>query len=145
MKGCEKYKGLLMGLMDGELTPEENQEIHDHMIKCDACRQEYEALKEAGSKIEKVSFVEPQDEILKKLWKSPYNRLTRYSGIFLVFGGWLALLVYALIEILKDSQEPAFPRIATVAVFLGFFILLFTVIRERIKTYKTDPYKEVER
>ena len=69
MSDCEKYKGLLMGLIDGELTPEETGEVDAHLIKCSSCREEYEQLRETANKIEVVSFDEPQDEILKKLWK----------------------------------------------------------------------------
>ena len=30
---CEKYKALLMGLMDNELTPEEASEVNSHLIE----------------------------------------------------------------------------------------------------------------
>jgi hypothetical protein len=31
------------------------------------------------------------------------------------------------------------------AIVLGFLILLVQLIRERVRTYQTDPYKEIER
>ena len=145
MKGCEKYKGLIMGLIDQELTPEETSELNDHLVKCADCRVEYEQLRDTGSKIETISFEEPQDAVLKKLWKSPYSRLAKVSGLAMVIIGWLVLVVYGVIEMLKDNSEPFFPKVAVVAVFLGFFILLIYVIRGRMKTYKMDPYKEVKR
>ncbi len=145
MSDCEKYKALLMGLIDSELTSDESSELNSHFNKCKACREEYEELRETSAKISMVSFEEPTDAILKKLWKSPYSRWTRNSGLFLVFAGWLVLVFYGLIEIIRDSTEPAFPRIAVAAVIIGFFTLLFTVIRERFHTYKTDRYREVER
>lgn len=145
MKECEKYKGLLMGLIDKELTPEETSEINDHLIRCAECREEYEQLRETATKIETISFVEPQDEVLRNLWKRPYSRFTRNSGLFLVFAGWLSLIAYGLYEAFRSTEEPVFSKIATAAVLIGFIILLFSVIRERIHTYKADPYKEVKR
>lgn len=145
MSDCEKYKGLLMGLIDNELTTDESSELNSHLNKCKACRDEYEELRETSAKIGAVSFEEPTDAVLKKLWRSPYSRWTRNSGLLLVFVGWLVLVLYGLIEIIRDSSEPAFPRIAVAAVIIGFFTLLFTVIRERLNTYKTDRYREVER
>ena len=142
---CEKYKGLLMGLIDQELTPGESSEIHDHLIKCEKCREEYEQLKESSSNIEGISFEEPQDEVLKNLWKRPYSRWIQFSGLVMVFAGWIFLVIYGLIEILRKSQEPFFSRIAVAAVFIGFLVLLFSVIRERIRTFKTDPYRGVKR
>ena len=145
MSDCEKYKPLLMGLIDGELTPDEAGDINGHLIKCAACREEYEQLRDTAAKIETVSFEEPHDEVLKKLWKSPYSRWTRASGLLLVLAGWLALIIYGLFEALRTSEEPLFSRMAVAAVIFGFLILLFSVIRERFHTYKTDPYREVKR
>lgn len=145
MSDCEKYRILLSGLVDGELAPEESHEINSHLNRCENCRKEYENLQEARDKISLVSFKEPEDKILENLWKRPYSRFARNTGLFLVIGGWVALLFFVLYEIITSEDELAFPRIATVALFIGFFILLFSVIRERIKTYKKDPYKEVKR
>ena len=145
MSACEKYINLLMGLMDNELTPDEVNEIKNHLIKCKRCRDEYEDLRKTTNKINFVSFEEPQDAILKKIWKSPYSRLSRVSGFFLVLVGWLSLIVYSLFELLRNGEGPAFPRIAMAAIIFGFLVLLVTVIRERMQTYKSDPYKEVQR
>lgn len=145
MNDCMKYKKLLMGLIDDELTSEEITEVQQHLARCAECRKEYDELKRTGTKIKKVSFEEPEDIVLKSLWRSPFSRFARISGLILVMGGWIALLVYALIESLSQGDEPVFTRIAVAAVFIGFFVLLATLIRERIKTFKSDPYKEVER
>ena len=145
MSECEKYKPLLMGLIDQELTPEESKDVNDHLRKCSGCREEYEKLRETAAKIGAVSFEEPQDRDLKRLWKSPYSRFTRNSGLFLVLAGWLALVIYGLVAIFQDSGEPLFSRMAVAAVIIGFLVLLITVIRERLITYRTDPYKEIER
>ena len=145
MKDCETYRALLMGLIDDELTPEEASDVNAHLIRCAACREEYEELRKTAAQIEKISFDEPQDEVLKRLWKRPYSRFARNSGLFLVLGGYLALIVYSLVEIFRSNGEPVFPKITFAAIIIGFVVLLFTVIRERIHTYKTDPYKEVKR
>lgn len=140
-----KYKKLLMGLIDDELTSEEISDVQKHLNRCADCRREYDQLKDTAVKIKKVSFEEPQDKVLKKLWKSPFSRFTKISGLFMVIGGWVALLIYGLIESFRQTDEPVFTKIAIAAIFIGFFVLLTTVIRERIRTFKTDPYKEVER
>ncbi len=145
MSGCQKYQGLLMGLLDKELTPEETVEVNDHLTRCEACRKEYEQIREASGKIETVSFIEPQDEVLEQLWKFPYSRLTRNSGLFLVLGGVLLLIIYGIFEFLGSGEEAVIPKIGVVAVLIGCVILLLSVIRERIHTYKVDPYKEVKR
>jgi len=145
MNDCMKYKKLLMGLIDDELTSEEISDIQQHLTRCAECRKEYDELKRTGTKIKKVSFEEPQDKVLKSVWKSPFSRFARISSLIMIIGGWLVLLMYGLIEALSKGDEPVFTKIAVAAVFIGFFVLLATVIRDRIKTFQTDPYKEVER
>ena len=145
MSECEKYKPLLMGLIDHELTPEESKEVNDHLRRCSDCREEYEDLRTTAAKIGAVSFEEPQDRDLKKIWKSPYSRFVRNSGLFLVLAGWLALILYGLVALFQDSGEPLFSRMAIAAVIIGFLVLLASVIRERLIAFKTDPYKEIER
>ncbi len=145
MSDCLKYQGLLMGLLDKELTPEETVEVNDHLTRCEACREEYEQIREASGKIEAVSFIEPEDEVLEQLWKFPHSRLTRISGLLLVLGGYLTLIIYAVFEFLRSGEEAVIPKIGVVALFIGCVILLLSVIRERIHTYKVDPYKEVKR
>jgi len=145
MSACEKYRGLLMGLLDKELTPEEANEVNSHLTRCSKCREEYDQLRETAKKIGTLSFNEPQDEILENLWKSPYSRFSKVSGLLLIFFGWITLIVFSLYEIFAHGEEPLVPKIAIVAMILGFLVLLIYVIRERIINYKSDPYKEVVR
>jgi len=145
MKDCSHYSGLLMGLIDNELTPAEIREINDHMIRCEQCRTDYEELRETSNKIDTVAFEEPSDEILDNLWKTPFNRFTRNAGLVLVLSGYLMIMFYAVFEFLVNTDEAVFPRIFTAAIFIGFLILLGNVIMERLTTYKSDPYREVKR
>ncbi len=143
-ESCDQYKPLMMGLLDNELTADEARSVNDHLTRCDGCRTEYAELKETSGKIAAISFSETSDNELRKLWKSPYSRLARGSGIFLVLAGWLALVGYALYGAIRATETVTFPHFAVAAVLLGTVVLLITVIRDRIKTYKTDPYKEVD-
>ena len=145
MPACEEFQGLLMGLIDRELEPDEARRVNDHLLRCAGCREEYEQLRMASKNIEAVSFVEPSDEALATLWNRPYSRSAKNSGIILVLAGWLALIIYGMYEFFTDKSEATIPKVATAAVLTGFIILLISVIRDRLKTYKTDPYKEVER
>jgi len=134
-----------MGLIDHELTPEETHEVNSHLNRCARCREDYDQLCESSGKLGTVRFLEPQDEVLTRLWKSPYSRLTRVSGLLLVAGGYGGLILFALYGMLTDGKKDLFPKLAFGSIFFGFAILLLMVIRERVHTYKTDPYKEIKR
>ncbi len=142
---CKVCKPLLMGLLDGELTSEESAEVNDHLIKCSGCRHEFEELSSDDKKLRGIAFREPGEEELNRLWKSPFSRFSRISGLLLVLFGYLLLLGYGIYEFLNDREEALLPKLALMAVVTGFFILLLTVIRQRAVSYKYDPYKEVEK
>lgn len=145
MNDCETYRPLIVGLLDNELTSEEIQEINTHLSRCEYCRKEFDEMKEISGKLILPPFKEPEDEILEKLWKSPYTRFTRNAGIVMVLAGYLCLTGYAFYEFIINKKETVLPKIAIAALVIGFLILLFSVIRERMKTYKKDIYKEVKR
>lgn len=145
MGKCDEYKPLLMGLIDGELTPEETIKINEHLNRCAECRAEYEELHETSSKIHSVSFLEPDETILESLWNPPYSHLSRISGLAMVIGGWIALILYILYEAIIRGSGSLFPRIGAAVMVIGFIVLLANAIRERWIKYKLDPYKEIIR
>jgi|TARA_Y100000310_G_scaffold132256_1_gene131313 hypothetical protein len=142
---CGRYKGLLIGLIDQELTAEESAEINDHLIRCSDCRDEYEELRRSSDKLKAVSFEEPTDEQLNELWRNPFHRLVRIGGLAMMIGGYLALLLFGAYQFITEPEEDTVPRFLIAAITIGFVILLVQVILERLKSYKTDPYKEVKR
>jgi anti-sigma factor RsiW len=145
MNNCESFKGLLVGLLDGELTPDETRQINDHLTRCAACRAEYEQLRETTGKLNAISFREPTDVVLAQVWNSPFSRLARNTSLFMIIGGYATLMGYGLFTFLTSGTEELPAKTALAAIVLGFLILLVQLIRERIRTYKTDPYKEIQR
>ncbi len=145
MNHCEPFKGLLVGLLDGELTPDEIRQINDHLTRCAACRVEYEQLRETSGKLAAITFREPTDAVLAQVWKSPFSRLVRNTSLALIIGGYAGLLGYGLFEFLTSGTKELPAKMGLAAIILGFLILLVQLIRERVRTYQTDPYKEIER
>jgi len=145
MANCEQYKALLAGLLDGELSAEEAAELNNHLVRCASCRADYEQLRLAENKLEAISFVEVTDEAAKAFWRLPYSRTLRNASLFLIIGGYTALLLYGLITSLMQGTEGLFQKLSVSAIVIGFLILLGLMVVERISTYKSDPYKEIER
>lgn len=144
MNTCEDYQPLLVGLIDGELTAEEASNLNTHLQRCAACRQSHDELRETDDLLANIRFEEVGDADLRALWRSPYSRGAYLSAIWLMVGGYVLLMGYGIVQFLI-SEEPFIPRFALGAMVIGFVALLAMVIRERLITYKHDPYKEVER
>jgi Putative zinc-finger len=145
MNDCEKYRPLIVGLLDKELPAEDIHNLNTHLNRCESCRKEFDEMEEVSEKLTLPSFKEPEDEILDQLWKSPYSRFTRNAGILLVSAGYLCLVGYGLYVFIVNKNEAILPKTAIMALIIGFLILFFSIIRERMKTYKKDIYKEIKR
>ena len=145
MASCEHYRSLISGLLDGELTPDETVELNEHLIRCASCRADYDELGKTESKLEVISTVEVTDEAARALWKLPYARSLRNASLFMVIGGYAALLLYGFFAFMSDGVEGLFEKVSIAAIVIGFVVLLVALIVERIGTYKVDPYKEIKR
>ena len=145
MPDCTEYKHLMMGLMDNELTPEETAFVNRHLIGCETCRKEFDDMSRSLKKLGAVSFYGTADDELDRIWKTPFSRFTRNAGIVIVIAGWIILILYSLFETLRSGAEPALPKIAFLGIIIGLIILLYTVITDRLRVLKTDPYKEIKR
>jgi anti-sigma factor RsiW len=145
----EDCRRLMAGLADGELTPEERIAAAECLRRSAQCRTEYQQLLETSEKLELLSGREPDELVLEQLWRTPHHRLVWNAGLWLVLGSMATLLLYGLYELalalIHDSHEPLLPRIAVVALIAGGLLLFYSVLRERIHTYKVDRYKEIER
>jgi anti-sigma factor RsiW len=145
MKDCDEFKGLLVGLLDHELTPEETREVNEHLIRCAGCRTEHERLRETTGRLRALSFQEPGDFVLAQVWRSPYSRLARNAALFLILAGYAGVIGFGLFEFFTRGREALPVKVAAAAICAGFLVLLTQLIRERLKTWASDPYKEIQR
>jgi hypothetical protein len=141
----EEIQSLLMGLMDGELSAEEANEVNDLLRKNQALRDEYESLLQAHEHLKGLTFDEPEDAVLKRLWKSPYSRFAHDASLWMILGGYLFLFCFGLWAFFTSGSEGWQVKIPIAAIAVGVTVLLFLKIRERFATYNVDPYKEVKR
>jgi predicted anti-sigma-YlaC factor YlaD len=145
MSSCDRYKGLLTGLLDSELTSEETALVNDHLIRCASCRADYDSLRRTEDKLSTVSFVEVGDEAARAFWRLPYSRALRITGFLLIVGGYVALALQALFTLLSKGLDAALEALPMAAIVIGLLILFGVVLIDRIISWQTDPYKEIER
>ncbi|MEN9021535.1 MAG: hypothetical protein GWQ05_26165 [Verrucomicrobiaceae bacterium] len=138
------YRPLLMGLMDGELTHEEAANVNGALVRSSELREEYERLCQTGNHLQPMSFLEPGDEVTRKLWKSPHHHFARVGGLWLVLLGYVGLIGYTIVEMLS-ADGLAFPNLCFIGILIGTAILLLSFIQERIAKHAVDPYKDIQR
>lgn len=81
-------------------------------------------------------------------WSKLFNRIERAVGWFFFVTGLIILVAYTLYEfvmkLLESTKLSLFVKAGIFFVIIGFVILLFSVIRERIVLSKKDKYREIE-
>jgi|AP48_1055490.scaffolds.fasta_scaffold357980_1 hypothetical protein len=71
------------------------------------------------------------------------HQVTIGTGLFIFTLGFAALLSWSAYEIFISEMHIA-PKVALFLLFTGLLIIFCTVLINRIKIKKSDPYKDVE-
>lgn len=147
---CEESRVLLMGYIDGELDAAARARLEDHLSVCVACRAEEAAYRRLG----RITESALSDDVAARLggpdpWPSVYRQLERGIG-WLLFGVGLVLLGgYALWQFLSgfllDPEVPIVVRAGVSAVSIGVLVLLASVARETLRSFRSERYREVQR
>jgi len=145
---CEDTEALLSGYLDGELTQGDRQRVEVIMEDCQDCAKTFEEMKKLRSEIGGIQYEHMTEAERLKAAKDPVAETGASLGQVLVIGGFIifygSCIYLALKGILADPDTPLFMKIGLPAIFIGMGILLTSVIIDRIRASKTDPYKDVE-
>jgi len=144
-----RFRQLLMGAVDGELTSDEEIEFFRLVDHYPAFQKEWESYKKLKEVTRAMKFKSPSKEVWDNYWLNIYNRIERGIAWIIFSIGCIILITYGLFKgieaMLADTQLEGIVKIAIIAVIAGLVILLVSVIREKLVTRKSDPYKEIQR
>ena len=147
---CDESRVWLMGYIDGELEEAPRARLEDHLSVCTACRVEEEAYRRLG-RVTEAALGEDQTARLSAPdpWPSVYRRVERGAG-WLLFGLGLVLLGgyglwQFLADFLLDPDAPLAARLGVTAVSAGVLVLLASVARDTLRSYRAERYREVQR
>lgn len=140
---------LMMAALDGELEAAERAALERRLAAEPALKAEWERLERLKELTEMSKIKSPPEEQWSHYWRSVYNRIERGIGWILVSVGAMVLIGYGLWEavqnLLAETAMPEFLKLAIFALGIGGVVLLVSIVREKLFTYRHDPYKEVER
>lgn len=146
---CERFHLLITGYLDGELTPEEQTELLEHLEHCTACEDELREHRRLKEITGRMRFKEPEDRVWELYWASVYNRMERGAAWILLSLGAILLLSYATYALLEeaffDQGLSLVVRIGIVFLVVGFYALMASIIRERLAIRRTDRYEGIKR
>jgi hypothetical protein len=145
----ERFYQLLMGAVDHELTSNEFNEFNHLVDNNPEFRKELEQYKKLKEVTQAMKFKSPPKEVWDNYWMNTYNKIERGIAWIIFSIGAIILITYGLFKaveaIIADPQLEGIIKIGIIAVLLGLFILLVSVLREKLVIRKSDPYKEIQR
>lgn len=146
---CDKYKEMLMGYLDGELSAGESSEIEKHLNECTECSEELGQFRKLKEITDDISLNEPEDRIFEQYWSCVYNRIERRLGWILLSVSGTILVIYlgfmAIEAIVKDHTISIVLKGGLLMFYASLVILFFSVLREKLHFRKKDRYKDVRR
>ncbi|MBD3414738.1 MAG: hypothetical protein GF421_09950 [Candidatus Aminicenantes bacterium] len=145
----EKIKKLISLYHDGELDEQKKKRVEQHLKECRDCQKEFVEMKQLEDVMNKMELKKPSKEAWETYEASVYNRLERKVGwIFLSIGAMILLFFggYKLIEgLIKDPGSPLVLKIGILVALAGVVILVVSLAREQLFSYKSERYKEIEK
>jgi hypothetical protein len=142
----DRFERLMTAALDDELTLDEREEFESLLATSPERLREWQRYQQLKGLTMQIRFRNPPEEVWDRYWVDVYNRLERRVGWILVSIGAIILLSYAGFHAVRSILDmPWFLKTAILAVLFGGIILFVSVIREKLFTWKTDRYKEIQR
>jgi len=145
----EEFAILLVKAVDGELTLNEKQRF-EHLLQHDSTfASEWIEQKKLKEVTQTMKLPSPPVEIWDSYWLGVYNRLERGIAWILFSIGSIIILTYtglqAIQSFIADTEMSGALKLGVVFLLAGSVALLISVIREKLRTWTSDPYKEIKR
>ncbi|MFQ6091830.1 MAG: anti-sigma factor family protein [bacterium] len=146
---CEKFKGLMMGYLDNELSDRDRAAFKEHLMGCPQCSSEFEEFQKLKEVTAEMKLASPEERVWEDYWSGIYNRIERGIGWILLSIGGIILLAYggykAVEEFIGDPTVGFIVKVALLGLIGGVAVLFVSVLRERLYFWKTDRYRRVRR
>lgn len=143
LQACEQYREMLAGYVDGELHGDELLEFESHLAECTECQREVAVFHSLKGELQAMGLKSPEVPG-GSVWNDVNKHVARPAGWIFLIIGILMYVVYAVYTFIQSTGN-LFEKLATGFLVIGFVVLLATVAYERIVSYKTDPYKGIEK
>ena len=135
---------LISGHIDGELTQAAEQKVRVHLEDCGHCRAVLDELRVLREATMSTGFQKPDDSQWDERPQTGLSLAARGTGWIIAVVWAVFFAAYALWQFWQGSAN----LVERLLVFGGLSALglLFTsVLLDRLRTARTDPYREVEK
>ncbi len=146
---CEQARILLMGYLDGELDPEQEKELRQHLDTCPACKGEWESFKNLKEDTSNMKFKLLPEMYWDDYWEKVYNKIERGVGWIFFSIGAIILFGFGFYEMFRDffmnPKEPFTLKLGVGFLSIGLIVIFVSVLREKLMVRRVDKYRRVIR
>lgn len=142
---CEEARLKAQALADNELEEGEIPAVLHHLESCYRCRNEYIGFLSLQKKLKGAKYPEPEVEWFEDRHRRRGRRAGAAIGQVFFIVSYIALIIFAVMEMFKDPEVSLFPRILTGGIFAGIIILFLVTIGDRMREKKTDRYGDIQK
>ena len=145
----DRFIYLMENYFDKNINESEEAEFFDLVNSNGELKKEFEEQKRVKEVLSKMMLKNPSQEIWDSYWLGIYNRIERGLAWIVISIGAILLLGFSVVKFIEtlyfDSTVPLIMKIGIYSILFGLVILIVSLFRERIFSFKHDKYKEIQR
>ena len=141
----ERFEMLMVKVVDGFATPEEEAELQSLLDEQPELQRELDMHTDLKQVTDDWVHRLEHDLVQDKYDAGTLAKIEQGIGLTLFLLGFGVLTGGGVVMLFLDPEAPLWLKGGTGATLAGLIILLGSVIRWRLTTGKSDPYKEVIR
>jgi hypothetical protein len=130
-----------MRFLDGELPSEEIARVEEALKRSTELQREFRIFQALRDDVSGLTYDPPARD---SVWDGVERRLTRPLGWILFVFGAILWTGYGAWVFATSAVNPI-EKLAVGAMVVGFFMLLGTTVMERLREWRTDPYRDIQR
>ena len=134
----------ISGFLDGELTQQEAQKIALLIERDTEYKTIYDELALMRSEVQSLSLQEQELQHLDKLFNEPVSKTSRIFGLALIALSVVVAVCFTLFTFFTNPELSLLDKCLVGGLGGGCLLLLFSVLRQRLISLKTDKYKGVK-
>ena len=137
-------EALLTGYLDGVLTQADDQRVRLHLEECGECRRLIDEMRETREATMTTRFELPADDQWDEAPRGLASRLSLSLGWILLLL-WTVGMLGLVVGHVWSNGIPLTEKLLLFGGLGGGALLFLSVLIDRLKTMRKDPYRRVER
>ena len=149
MNNNDRYIELVEKYFSEEISTEENLELKSILENDPGLNSDFNDQVKVKEVMKKMTLSNPKKEFWDRYWLSTVNRLDRKIAWVVILIGAIIVFSHTAYEVisklLENTAATPLMKFGILALIIGFVLLIISLVREKIYTYKRDKYKEIQR